>query len=215
MLALQKEGAHNINFVSPSHYAYLLPDVIRNAKAGGLTIPIVYNTNAYDDEITLQQLEGLVDIYMPDIKYSDNKMALQYSACDNYVECSRRAISEMFRQVGPFTLDDHEIARRGLLVRHLVLPNGIAGSRASLDFLASLSKEICLSIMAQYHPCYKGSSVKELQRVITSTEYKQALDYAVSLKFAQIFTQEITSHETYLPDFSEKHPFEHSKKTCN
>jgi putative pyruvate formate lyase activating enzyme len=209
MISLQEQGAHNINLVSPSQYAYLLPDIIRNAKKRGLIIPIVYNTNAYDDVATLRALAGLVDIYMPDIKYSDNKMAARYSACGDYVEFSRRAIQEMFRQVGPLMLDGHEIARRGLLVRHLVLPNDIAGSFASLDFLASLSTGIHLSVMAQFHPCYKAAGFKELKRVITPAEYERVIEHAVTLGFEMIFTQEIASHETYLPDFNEEHPFEH------
>jgi putative pyruvate formate lyase activating enzyme len=209
MIALQEQGAHNINLVSPSQYAYLLPDIIRNAKKRGLIIPIVYNTNAYDKVGMLKMLEGLVDIYMPDIKYSDNTMATRYSACGDYVEHSRNAIREMFRQVGPLRLDGHEIAKRGLLVRHLVLPHNIAGSIASLDFLASLSTGIYVSVMAQFHPCYKAGDFKELKRVVTPAEYERVIEHAVALDFEMIFTQEIASHETYLPDFNEEHPFEH------
>ncbi|MFC1808611.1 radical SAM protein [Candidatus Omnitrophota bacterium] len=208
MLSLQNDGAHNINFVSPSHYAYLLPDIIKKAKKQGLDIPVVYNTNAFDNVISLKNLEGLIDIYMPDIKYSENKNAALYSKCDNYVEYSRHAIAEMFRQVGPLELNDEEIATHGLLVRHLVLPHDVAGSYASLDFLASLSNQIYVSIMAQYHPCHNSINYNNLHRTIKSKEYKCVVDYAVELGFERIFTQEMTSHDTYLPNFNEDHPFE-------
>ena len=206
---LEQQGAHNINFVSPAHYAPHLPALIRAARAQGLTVPIVYNTNAYDDGAALRALEGLVDIYLPDIKYGDNAWAVRYSQCDDYTERSREAITEMFRQVGPLVINDAGIARRGLLVRHLVLPHDRAGSNACLDFLAGLSCDIPISIMAQYHPCYRANEYPELARNITVQEYEAVLSAAEARGFSHIFAQELESSGHYLPDFSDpEHPFE-------
>jgi len=207
MLDLQAQGCHNINLVSPTQVANQIRPSLILAKEKGLRIPIVYNTNGSEAVQALQSFEGLVDIYLPDIKYSDNENAFKYSGVKNYVERNRAAISEMFRQAGNLQLDEEGIARRGVIVRHLILPNGIAGSYESLKFLATLSKDIWLSVMAQYHPCYKAEKYPELNRRITKKEYQQVLDWIKELGFRNVLAQELSSSEVYLPDFRKEKPF--------
>jgi putative pyruvate formate lyase activating enzyme len=207
MLALQDRGAHNVNLVSPTHVAAQVAESLCVARERGLSIPVVYNTNGYDAVHTLRCLEGLIDIYLPDVKYSDDAAALSYSGVDHYVEVNRRAIAEMFRQVGTLALDRRGIAQRGLLVRHLVLPEGLAGSQPSLAFLATLSQEMVVSIMAQYSPQYKAVGVPPLDRRISEREYEAVLDYALELGLDRCFVQEFESSDLLIPDFRNVHPF--------
>jgi putative pyruvate formate lyase activating enzyme len=207
MLDLQAQGCHNINLVSPTQVANQIRPSLILAKEKGLKLPIVYNTNGSDAVQVLQSFEGLVDIYLPDIKYSDNENAFKYSGARDYVAKNRAAITEMYRQVGNLELDDEGIAKRGVIVRHLVLPNGIAGSYESLKFLSSLSKDIWLSIMAQYHPCFKASQFPELNRKITSAEYQQVLNWVKEFGFENVLAQELSSSDVYLPDFKKEKPF--------
>lgn len=207
MLDLQEQGCHNINLVSPTQYAKEIVETLKNAKSRGLKIPIVYNTNGYDKVETLKIFEGLVDIYLPDIKYSDDKIAQELSGVQNYVARNRAAIIEMFRQVGNLELDEHDIAKRGLIVRHLVLPNNLAGSYESLKFLSELSKDIWLSVMSQYHPCYKAKEYPKLNRRINSTEYEQVLSWVEEFGFENVLSQELESSEVFLPDFNNPQPF--------
>lgn len=207
MIKLQEHGCHNINLVSPTHVANQVRKILVLAKEKGLKIPVVYNTNGSDAVSVLRSFEGLVDIYLPDIKYSDDEMAFKYSGAKNYVEKNREAIKEMFRQVGNMVVDEEGIAKKGMIVRHLVLPNGIAGSYDSLKFLASLSKDIWLSVMAQYHPCYKAKEYPPLDRRINSAEYKQVLDRVHELEFENILSQELDSSDVFLPDFKLNQPF--------
>jgi len=208
MLALQGKGAHNINLVSPTHVIAQVAEGLCVAREKGLSIPVVYNTNGYDAVETLRCLEGLIDIYLPDIKYSDDAVARTYSGIDRYVEVSRSAIAEMFRQVGNLSLDREGIARCGILVRHLVLPEDLAGSRESLAFLASLSTEIVISLMAQYSPQYKARSMPPLDRKISREEYERVLDWAWDLGLECCFVQEVESSEALVPDFRRADPFE-------
>ena len=207
MLALQDMGCHNINLVSPSQVAHQILETLKIAKARGLKIPIVYNTNGYDSFRILKMFEGYVDIYLPDIKYSSDENAYKYSGVKNYVKRNRAAIGEMFRQVGNLQLDEEGIAKRGVIVRHLVLPEDIAGSYESLKSLASLSKDIWISVMAQYHPCYKAERFPELNRRINSAEYRRVLERAEEFGLYNILAQELDSSDTYLPDFSRERPF--------
>jgi putative pyruvate formate lyase activating enzyme len=207
MLALQGQGAHNINLVSPTHVMAQVAESLCMARAKGLTIPIVYNTNGYDAVETLRCLEGLIDVYLPDVKYSDNALARLYSGVDHYVEVNRQAITEMFRQVGNLACDDHGIAQKGLLVRHLVLPENCAGSKESLVFLASLSQDMVISIMAQYAPQYKAKDIPPLHRKISAAEYEAVLDIALELGLEQCFIQEYESSEILVPDFRQADPF--------
>lgn len=208
MIDLQEQGAHNINLVSPTHYVTSIIEALKTAKALGLSVPIVYNTGGYDPLPLLEKLEGLVDVYLPDIKYSNDDLAIKYSQAPRYVEISRAAIWEMFRQVGLLELDQDGLARKGLVVRHLVLPNRLAGSFASLDFLASIAKDITLSLMAQYHPCHKADEHELLNRRLKSVEYEEVVDHAKDLGFSHILTQELASSDNYLPDFAQKELFD-------
>ena len=207
MLALQRRGAHNINLVSPTHVAAQVAEGLCIARERGLSIPIVYNTNGYDAVETLRCLEGLIDVYLPDIKYSEDAVARTYSGIDRYVEVNRSAIVEMFRQVGNLSLDREGIARRGILVRHLVLPEDLAGSVESLAFLASLSREIVISLMAQYSPQYKARGMPPLDRKISQEEYERVLDWAWDLGLERCFVQEVESSEALVPDFLQADPF--------
>ncbi|MFA4905384.1 MAG: radical SAM protein [Candidatus Margulisiibacteriota bacterium] len=207
MLDLQAKGCHNINLVSPSHVAPQVIEALKLAKARGLKIPIVYNTNGYDSPQILKMMKGWVDIYLPDIKYSSDENAFKYSGVKNYVERNRAAITEMFRQVGNLQLDENGIARWGIIVRHLVLPNDIAGSFESLKFLASLSRDIRVSIMAQYHPCHKASQYPELNRRINAAEYEKVIMWSAECGLRNILTQELESADIYMPDFNRERPF--------
>lgn len=210
MLFIQNTlGCHNINLVSPSHFVPQIVDAVLYAVPLGLKIPLVYNTNAYDSLDTLRLLDGIIDIYLPDIKYSSDEPAKKYSKAENYVDTSRRAIREMFRQVGNLVTDNDGLAQRGLIVRHLILPNGIADSSDSLKWLAeNLSQEITVSIMAQYNPAHLSFHEPLLSRRITSVEYSQVISLVEDLGLENGWLQEMDSAENYLPDFdSPGHPF--------
>jgi putative pyruvate formate lyase activating enzyme len=177
MLDLQNRGAHNINFVTPSHYVPQLMAALLAAFKAGLNIPIVYNTSGYDKVDTLCLLDGIIDIYMPDMRYSQPESARCYSAAKDYPEINRAAIKEMYRQVGDLVIDEEEIALRGLLVRHLVLPENIAGSEEIFRFLAEeISQETHVSLMSQYFPAHKAVSMEKINRRILPDEYQRALD---------------------------------------
>jgi putative pyruvate formate lyase activating enzyme len=181
MLELQAAGCHNINFVTPSHVVSQILEALVLAVEHGLRLPLVYNTSAYDSMESLQRLDGIVDIYMPDFKIWDSRLALKYLAAKNYPEAARRAIKEMHRQVGELKMDDRGLARRGVLMRHLVLPGGIAGTREIAKFLArDVSADTYVNLMAQYSPAYKVSEEKfqEINRRITKQEYAEAVTAA-------------------------------------
>jgi putative pyruvate formate lyase activating enzyme len=165
MRKLQEIGCHNVNLVSPSHVVAQSVEALKSAIAQGLNIPVVYNTGGYDSVETLKLLDGIVDIYMPDAKYGNEEAARTYSNAKNYPQINRAALSEMHRQVGDLVMDARGIAKRGLLVRHLVLPNGVAGSEEILGFIAQeISRETYLNIMPQYRPCYRAHEFPELTR---------------------------------------------------
>lgn len=178
MLALQHGGCHNINFVTPTHQMPMILRAIQIASEKGLNVPLVYNCGGYESLHAIKLLEGVVDIYMPDFKYIDSEMALKYSYAKDYPEAAKAAIKEMHRQVGDLMIDKG-VALRGLLVRHLVLPEGIAGTEGVVKFIAEeISKNTYINIMDQYHPCYKAFDHPPLNRRITSKEYEQALRIA-------------------------------------
>lgn len=179
MLKLQSQGCHNINLVSPSHVVAQVIAAVAIAAKNGLRLPLVYNTGGYDSLEALQLLDGIIDIYMPDMKYGDSTLARKYSKVRNYVEVNQAALKEMHRQVGDLVLDDRGIALRGLLVRHLVLPEDIAGTEQVLAFLANeISKHTYLNLMDQYRPCYRAADNPPLDRPLTSGEYRTALELA-------------------------------------
>ncbi len=179
MLELQQRGCHNINIVSPSHVVpQILAGVLIAAEAG-LRIPLVYNTGGYDSLSTLKLLDGVVDIYMPDIKYADPALAERYSKIRDYPQANKAAVKEMHRQVGDLQLDERGIATRGLLVRHLILPNNLAGTDQIVEFLAQeISKDTYLNLMDQYRPAYRSHHFPELTRRITRDEFDAAVKMA-------------------------------------
>jgi len=179
MLSLQEQGCHNINFVSPSHQAPPILAALGVAVSQGLRVPLVYNTGGYDSPETLELLDGVFDIYMPDCKYADGETALKLSAVRDYWDRNRAAVREMHRQVGDLKLDERGVAYRGLLVRHLVLPNELSGTREVMEFLASLSNDTYINVMAQYRPCYDASQAPEINRRITPEEYDEAVRMAL------------------------------------
>jgi len=207
MLRLQGEGAHNINFVSPSHMIFQMADAIEAAKKRGLVIPVVYNSNGYDSVDALRQIRGLVDIYLPDIKYMENKLGKQFSGVDDYADVVPGVLSEMLNQVGHLKVDEKGIAVQGLLVRHLVLPCYIENTRKCLKFLADLSLNIFVSIMSQYSPQYKACNYPEINRILIKDEYDELIDYALNLGIENAFIQELESQYHYLPDFAQEKPF--------
>ena len=208
MLHLQEAGAHNINFVSPSHMIFQMADAIIAAKEKGLAIPVVYNTYGYDSVEALRQIRGLVDIYLPDIKYMDNSLGKRFSAVRDYSKVIRGVLREMLDQVGQLQLDNEGIALRGLLVRHLVLPGHLENSRKCLRFLADLSPDIFVSIMSQYSPQHKARHYPEINRTLTEKEYEKITEYALDLGLENAFVQELESQEQGLPDFAQESPFQ-------
>ncbi len=181
MVELQDRGCHNINFVTPEHEVPKILEALPYAIEGGLRLPLVYNTSAYDSMESLELMDGVVDIYMPDFKYWDSEMARKYSKAPDYPEVARRTIKEMHRQVGDLVLDEEGLAERGLIVRHLVMPQQIAGTREIMQWIArELSPDTYVNVMAQYYPAGKVSSQEyaEINRRLQPTEYDEALDEA-------------------------------------
>lgn len=190
MIKLQQLGCHNINLVSPTHQIPQIVKSLKIARSMGLKVSIVYNTNAYDSVETLKTLEGIIDIYMPDAKYSDNNVARELSDAPSYFEVMKEAIKEMQRQVGDLLLNGNRIAVRGLIVRHLVLPNGLAGSELIFKFLSqSVSKNVFLNIMEQYRPCFKATLHPKLSRRITKEEFEEAVKLAKKYGLTRIYKE--------------------------
>jgi putative pyruvate formate lyase activating enzyme len=215
MLYLQNNlRCHNVNLVTPSHVVPQIVRAVLEAAKGGLRLPLVYNTSSYDSLKTLHELDGVIDIYLADIRYASNDHGLKYSHARGYVDAARAAIKEMYRQVGNLQVDSNDIAQKGLIVRHLILPNGIAGSKESLAWLAKdVSPEVTVSIMSQYYPVHKaaGHGYSEISRKITYGEYQEAVDLLEKLGMENGWTQEMESSEIYRPDFSDEEPFEGGK----
>ncbi len=187
MLELQEAGCHNINLVTPTHQTPMILRALSLAAEKGLAIPIVYNCGGYESVETLKLLEGVVDIYMPDFKYADPDMAFRYSQADDYPRVAKAALKEMHAQVGDLSMDVKGIALRGLLVRHLVLPGGIAGTGEVVRFIAEeISRETYVNIMDQYHPCCKASEYPPINRRITSREYAEAVRMAIAAGLTRI-----------------------------
>jgi putative pyruvate formate lyase activating enzyme len=204
MLDLQNEkNCHNINFVSPSHFVPQIVEAIALAIPLGLRVPLVYNSNGYDSLYTLKMIDGIFDIFLPDLKYASNEKAYKYSGIPNYAPIARAAIKEMYRQVGLLQLDAHGVAQKGLIIRHLVLPNNIAGSKECLQWIASkLSPEITLSLMAQYYPANKSADYPILNRPLKIKEYADVLETMKHLGFINALYQEIRAAFIYQPDFN-------------
>jgi len=179
MISLQMQGCHNINFVTPSHVVPQILSAVALAVQRGLSIPLVYNSSCYDSIETLEILDGLIDIYMPDFKFWDPRIADITCGAPDYPDVARKALAEMHRQAGDLFIDSSGIARRGVLVRHLVMPEGIAGTREIMHFIASrISTDTYVNIMNQYRPCGDTGAMKPLQRRITEREYQDAIESA-------------------------------------
>ncbi len=193
MLSLQAKGCHNINLVSPTHVVPYILEALELAVSGGLYLPLVYNTGGYDSVETLELLDGVVDIYMPDMKYSDERTAGRLSGIKNYPQVNKAAVREMHRQVGDLQIDEQGVAQRGLLVRHLVLPSRLAGTEEVVRFLAQeVSTNTYLNIMAQYHPCYKAFDIPQLARPVNRQEFSEAIDLAHQQGLYRLDKQQIS-----------------------
>jgi putative pyruvate formate lyase activating enzyme len=180
MLKLQKMGCENINLVSPTHQVPMIVDALSRAWQKGLKLPIVYNCGGYESIETLKFLEGIVDIYMPDFKYGDDEKALKYSKVPNYTNVVKRALEEMYRQVGPLNIESG-VATRGVFVRHLIMPNDASSSEKVLQLIASVSLDIPVNIMTQYYPAFKAHQYAELNRRITREEFIKVVEKARTL----------------------------------
>jgi putative pyruvate formate lyase activating enzyme len=180
MMILQEKGCANINFVTPTHYSPHIVLGLDKAAAKGLRLPVVYNTCGWERPEILRMLDGIVDIYLPDFKYSDEKKAAIYSAgADTYVNVTQQAILEMYRQVGTARTTKRGSINRGLMIRHLVMPNNVSGTKGVLDWIAkNLPKDTYLNLMSQYRPMYKAFEYPEISRKITRTEYAEAIHWA-------------------------------------
>ena len=179
MLSLQSKGCHNINLVSPTHVVPFILEALEVATGKGLQVPIVYNTGGYDSLETLELLDGIVDIYMPDMKYSAGDVGQKFSDIEQYPQVNRTAVKEMHRQVGDLQVDESGVAVQGLLVRHLVLPDGLAGTDGVVKFIATeISHNTYLNVMAQYHPCYRAFDYPQISRPITREEFSAAIELA-------------------------------------
>jgi putative pyruvate formate lyase activating enzyme len=210
IIYLQDElGCHNVNFVSPSHFVPQLVRTVLEAVPLGLRLPLVYNTSSYDSVASLRELDGIIDIYLADLRYASDRWARKYSRARGYVGHARAAIREMHRQVGELVVDEAGLARKGLIVRHLVLPNGLAGSEDSLTWLADeVSPKVAVSIMSQYYPAHRALKVPSLSRRITATEYAEVIKLVERLGLENGWVQEMGSSDSYRPDFArDGHPF--------
>lgn len=212
-LDLQEQGAENINFVTPTHCIYPILLALADACSKGLDLPLVYNTNGYDSVELLRLLDGIIDIYLPDMKYMDPVPAMKYSSGKDYPDVAKAAIIEMYRQVGPVCFSKADarknVAARGLIIRHLVLPENLANS---YDFLLWLKDQgmtdVTLSIMSQYSPQHRAREFQELNNTVSHGEYRSIVQYAVDLGFENVLAQGLDSSEIYLPDFRNEKPFQ-------
>lgn len=210
MLDLQSQNAHNINLVTPSHYIYQIKKALILAKEKGLTIPIVYNSSGYELASSIRELDGLVDIYLPDFKYMDDELAVKYSKAPDYSKFAKETIAEMFRQTGSPSFNDNGLMTKGVIVRHLLLPLAVNNAKNVISYLHDTYEDnIYISIMNQYTPMTDTPSMKsvatlypELFRKVTKREYNRLLDFVLSLNITNAFFQEgETASDSFIPDF--------------
>lgn len=199
----QEKGVNNINLVTPTMYAFQIIEAIKSAKKNGLIIPIIYNTNGYEKIETLKALQGYIDVYLPDLKYYSNKLSIKYSKVNNYFSVATEAIKEMYRQVGTPKFNEDGIIQRGIIIRHLVLPNHIQNSKNILKWIKeNMPQDVYVSIMAQYFPTYKAKEDELLNRKLTKKEYKEIENFLYTLDLKNGYIQELGEHEEeYVPDF--------------
>ena len=204
----QSRGAANIELVTPTHYTDQLIAALKIAKSNGLTLPVVWNSNGYELPSTIDRLNGLVDIYLPDLKYFDARLAVEYSSAPNYFEHASRAIRTMVEQIGRPVFDGEKMIR-GVLVRHLILPNHRRDSMSILDWLyQTFGDDICISLMNQYTPMFRAESCKTLNRRLTTFEYQSVVDHAIELGITQCFVQTVGASSTeFVPHFDGRFSF--------
>ena len=206
-LSLQAKGCHNINFVSPTHHSPHLVEAVGIAKDRGLDLPIVWNCGGYERAEILERLEGIVDVYMPDVKWSDDAAAAKYSKAPNYWENVRESLREMHRQVGDLRIDDRGLATGGLLVRHLVMPNHVGSAKGVMEYIAEeISEDTFVDVMAQYQPYYKAASEEfydEIDRRITEEEYREVVEHARAVGLHRLYLDEsmLSDHSGFLDAF--------------
>ena len=203
-IKLQSENVNNINLVTPTSYAVQIIEAIKISKNKGLNIPIIYNTNGYENIETIKMLQGYIDVYLPDLKYAENELGVRYSKVDNYFEIATKAIKEMYKQVGKIQFDDKGIIKKGIIIRHLVLPNHIENSRKVLKWINdNMSKDIMISVMNQYFPTYKAKNINDLSRKLTRREQSNIEKYLYSLDLKTGFIQDLEKNEEkYVPNWS-------------
>lgn len=201
MLMQQEKGAENINLVTPTMYAIQIKEAIKLAKEKGLKLPIIYNSNGYEKLETIRELKDFIDVYLPDLKYYSNEMAIKYSKTPNYFETATKAIKEMIRQVGMPKFDERGLIKSGVMVRHLVLPNHMQNTKNILKWVKeNLPEDIYINVMAQYFPTYKAKEDALINRKLTKKEYKQVEEYFYLLGFNNGYMQELGEHEEeYVP----------------
>lgn len=198
----QEKDVENINLVTPTSYVPQIIEAIKIARGNGLKLPIVYNTNGYEKVETLKLLKGYVDIYLPDFKYSDDDLAKRLSKVDNYFEIVTEALKEMYRQTGKAVFNDEGIMQRGMIIRHLVLPNHVLNSRRVLKWINENMHDVYVSVMAQYFPTYKAKEIDDINRKLTKEEYEQIENYLYRLDLENGYIQELGEHEEeYVPNW--------------
>ena len=202
-LQQQKDGAHNVNLVTPTPYVIQIIEAIKIARKKGFNIPIIYNCGGYENIKTLKMLEGYIDVYLPDFKYADNELGVKYSNVNNYFDNVTVAIKEMYRQVGTPKLDENGIIQKGLIIRHLILPNHINNTKNVLKWIEeNIDNNVYVSIMAQYFPTNKAKENKFLNRKLNKKEYKEIEKYLATLNLTNGYIQELGEHEEeYVPNF--------------
>lgn len=206
-LELQNKNANNINLVTPTPYVYQIIEAIKIAKKNGLKIPIIYNTSGYESLETLKLLDGYIDIYLPDFKYADNDLAQKLSKTKKYFEITTQAIKEMYRQVGAPKLDKNGIIKKGLIIRHLILPNHVDNTKKVIKWINdNIDKNVFVSIMSQYFPCFEAKENRDINRKINQNEYKEVEDFLYSLDIENGYIQDLNledNEEKYVPKFKE------------
>lgn len=200
----QENNAHNINLVSPSIYAFQIKEAIILARNKGLKIPIIYNSSGYEKVETLKELEGYIDVYLPDFKYANNELGKKYSRVDNYYDYCLPALKEMYRQVGSPILDEDGIIKKGLIIRHLILPNNVENTKNVIKILKeNFPSEVYISIMAQYFPAGNAKNIPELNRKISKEEYEEVENYVFEQNIENGYMQDLGEHEEeYVPIFN-------------
>ena len=199
----QNDGAHNINLVTPTTYVYQIIEAIKIAKENGLNIPIIYNTNSYENEETIEQLRGYIDVFLPDLKYYSNDLGKKYSRVNNYFEYATKAIKKMYEIAGAPVFDENGMIKKGVIIRHLILPNYLLNTKMVLKWIKeNMPEDVYVSIMAQYFPCYKAKEDNKINRKLTKREYENIEDYVFKLDLKNGYLQDLEDNEEqYVPNF--------------